>query len=51
VLASIGKIMLIFLPIVVQNSLFFPLKFNFIIGEISLTVKPWWFLSSFNDEL
>ena len=40
VFASVGKIILRFLPIFVRNSLFLPLKLIFITGEISFTKIP-----------
>ena len=38
VFASVGKIISSCLPTVVKNSLFFPLRFNFITGDNSFTV-------------
>jgi hypothetical protein len=51
VFASMGKIILIFFPIVDKKSLLFPLRFNFMIGEISLIDSPEYFLSSIIDDL
>ena len=46
-LTNVGKNLNMILPTDVKNSLFFPLKLSFIIGEISLIDKPLWFISSF----